>query len=315
MKLHKIFNIFLPFILCGFLSGCMEMKTLVTVNKDGSGIIEQSIIPKSAMAQFAALASLNKSMTDQGTETPEEKAKREAEKKAEELKANQEKAKLYGEDVQFVSSESSSEGFHTKEIFSFKDINKIKVGTPSMTDKEIKNPITFSFSSNKGLSKLVINKPPDEQSEKLKEKPEDSTQEKQENKQENKEEQKIGEAQPKSDSEKGMEEVESKNKEITPEQMQILKSFFEGMKVYMSVKIDGKIKSTNATYVNEDNSEIIIMDADFGKLVGNPDFLPYADQLSKNSNMSKGAMKIDPEITKKFPEMKVEKEEKVTVEF
>ncbi|MDX1921169.1 MAG: hypothetical protein SFU25_10610, partial [Candidatus Caenarcaniphilales bacterium] len=260
------------------------MNTLISVNKDGSGTIEQSVIPKGMMAQFSAFAALNESKTGQSKyvtpETPEEKKKREAEKKAAELKKHEEKAKLFGEGVKFVSAEGQGNGFDTKEIFSFKDINKIKVAPFANSEKDLKNPLTFSFQNQKGLRKLVINKPLDKSLEKSDENPELKQGEKQESK----------EVKPEEKTENTKVEPEPKNKEMTPEQIQMLKSFFDGMKVNLVVKVDGEIKDTNATFVEHDKSQVVLMDADFGKLIGNPDFLPYAEKISKSQQTNKSPM-------------------------
>lgn len=83
--------------------------------------------------------------------------------------------------------------------------------------------------------------------------------------------------------------------------------FIKGMRFALSVIINGEVVETNAT--NRDGSNIILMEMDFGKAIDNVEKLKELESLKD----------ADPEtvklVLKKFPGMKVELNENVSVKF
>ena len=52
--------------------------------------------------------------------------------------------------------------------------------------------------------------------------------------------------------------------------MQQMKSMFDGMRMWVRVRVEGTISETNASYVNPKKSGLTLMKIDFGKLVNDP---------------------------------------------
>jgi hypothetical protein len=286
-KPFRSFQAVIVVCLCFFLCSCVEMKTIVNVNKDGSGTIEESFIPKGMMAQIAALGKLNETnLSDK--ETPEEKEKREADKKLSEQKQHEAKAALYGEGVQFVSGTEAGPGAESQTVFSFKDINKVKLSLFAKSESDARDPITFTFKKGPTSKLTVINKQVP--------KPKEETKDK--NSEEN-----------------AGKEGNAGTPLMSPEQLQTIKGFFEGMKVLAVIRLKGQIEKSDASYLDKENSEVTLVNVDFGKLVENPEFLEVAQELSKTKNPGKDALGFDPKLAAKFPEIKVERAEKFTVEF
>ena len=60
-----------------------------------------------------------------------------------------------------------------------------------------------------------------------------------------------------------------------------MKKIFQGMKIALSVTVDGKILETNAAY--RDGSKITLMEVDFGKLMEMPEQLAKFSQSKPNT--------------------------------
>ncbi len=291
LKQSRFFEItkFIIFLLVSFsLSGCIEIKTQINLNENGSGTIEENFVPKGMMAQFAVLS--NASKAQQKNLSNEEKIKQQEEKAKARLKKLQKQANKYGEGVKVLSEQEDKNTLESKVVYSFKDINKVKLSPFSKTDNAEETPISFQFSKGQ-TNKLIITMPPksvkDDQAEsKIK----DETKPKEDN---------LSKAQ---------------SQEITAEQLQIFKGLFDGMKAYCSVRINGKVKTSNASYLNEENSEIVLFDVDFSKITNNPEFLKLIQEMKTNES-NKVFFDFNPELADKFKEVKIEQKEKVSVEF
>jgi hypothetical protein len=86
-----------------------------------------------------------------------------------------------------------------------------------------------------------------------------------------------------------------------------MKEFLRGMKVTVQVAVDGDIEKTNASYV--DGSTITVIDLSFDRLIDDPELMK---QLQKSDEMSPAAAK---EMLKNIPGIRVEMEEEITVTF
>src|SRR3989339_968257 len=112
-------KLFAVSILGVILNGCIEMHTVITVNKDGSGLIEENIfVGKEIINMFKEFAAAFADSTQ-----PQQEFNLFEEEK---IKA---KTSDYGEGIEFVSMKAvktdEKEGYTA--VYKFKDMNKIKV--------------------------------------------------------------------------------------------------------------------------------------------------------------------------------------------
>ncbi len=155
MKLIKLtILLFIPVLL---FSGCLKVNSNVIINKDGSGILEEQVLMSDMV-----IAMMNEFMSSfqDSTSAPEEFNLF----KEDELKT---KASEYGEGVKYVSGEEIKidgwQGY--KAIYSFEDLNKIKIETDPNT--KVENPQDdgketeyFSFKFIPGdIAELIIDRP------------------------------------------------------------------------------------------------------------------------------------------------------------
>ena len=267
--------LFVVFLSLMFLSGCLQVNTKINLNKDGSGTIEETVVMKTEvinmMKEFA--------MSFDSTKSEEFSMFNESELK--------EKAANYGEGVKYVSGEKVTmenyEGF--KAIYSFNDINKVKInpspddkmpfGDEMMTNEEKPVDDLLKFNFKKGdPSTLVINFPKPKMDEKSK--TDDETEE--------------------------MEDSVENNA-----QMDKLIEMFDGMKMAMSLNINGDIEQTDASFV--DGSKVTLMEIDFAEIIKHKDVL---ENLQKTKPETMEQFK---EAVGDLPGIKVEFKEQVTIKF
>lgn len=273
MKKFKLLLLaLLPMIL---FSGCLHFTTKVNLNQDGSGTIEEVFLMKSSVVSMMKEFILSFDST---------KAEGFDLFKEDELKT---KASNYGEGVQYVSGEKiNSDGYEGfKVIYSFKDINKIKIN-PSPEDKiplgeelgegnegSVDDNLKFTFKKG-NPSTLVINFPEPDKSI-----PDSS----------------------------GDSEYEMDDSTTNADQMQKLMEMFDGMKMGISLNFNGKIKETDASYI--DGSEITLMEIDFSEIIKHKDIL---ENLEKSKPETLEEFK---NIVGDLPGIKLETKEKVTTKF
>lgn len=105
-----------------------------------------------------------------------------------------------------------------------------------------------------------------------------------------------------------MEGVDGMNdQEIDPAQFAMASQIMKGMRIRVSVKPEGKITKTNATY--SDAESVTLMDLEMKKLVTDLDTFKAFGELSKEKDRTKVAAKL-----KEFG-IKAETKEEVEVEF
>jgi hypothetical protein len=209
------------------LSGCINAATLVKVKPDGSGTVEQTVL-----MNMAALKGMMSSLDPKGQmkgESPFSEAQ---------LKQTAEKL---GKGVKFVSSTpmKGANGFEgVKAIFSFEDINQIRVdqdpniagGTGgAMSQGSSANPVRFKFEKQGANSLLTIQF--DENTKAGNPDPAPSTQ---------------------------------APTDVDPAMMQMMKQMFNGFKVAIDLEVEGKIVKTNADYVS--GSKITLLELDMAGL-------------------------------------------------
>jgi hypothetical protein len=266
MRLIKL-TIFL-FIPVMLFSGCLKVNSNVIINKDGSGILEEQVLMSDMV-----ISMMNEFMSsfEDSTSAPEEFKLF----KEDELEA---KASGYGEGVRYVSGEEIKidgwQGY--KAIYSFEDLNKIKMETDPNT--KVENPQDdgqetehFSFKFTPGdIAELIIDRP--------------------ELSSENKDEDMSV-------------ETDTENEELDDDLVKMM----DGMTMTISLELNGEIVETNASYV--DDTKITMLDIDFSEILKNKETL---ELFKKNPPDNLDEMKA---IVDNIPGMKVEFKKPVFVKF
>lgn len=247
-----------------FLLSCFEYDLTVYVNKDGTGtIVQTGIVLKPDLP-------------------PDMKPK---EKNQDEIKKDElkdiEKAKAaaleYGEGVHYESFSRSyaEKGEKTVVVYSFSDINKVKLRTdlkksnPGQDAKNSSPYVTFDFQNKNDLSRLKINLSFDEK---------------------------------KNTKENEAKESEAKHQPDAQSQ-ELAKKIFKDMRMSLNIKLKNKIKNTNSHFIHEDQTGITIYDIQFKKLLD----LPEDEKKNLNELGMADLMKLTG--------IKFEKEKIVTIEF
>jgi hypothetical protein len=224
------------------LTGCLQSEIEVTVNTDGSGTIRQTFLLSgelTAMMNFGSMGMSEEEEEDNTFSLYDE----------DELKAM---TSALGEGVTYVSSESIStdwgEGFQAE--YSFTNINNVRVnqnpgefvpsGMTSMgmeeepeEDDTVTEYITFDFKKG-NPSVLTINLP-----------------------------NQYDEDTPAAD------DTGSTEEEMDNSELMMMKEFFRGMRIAMTIDFNGNIVKTNASY--REDSKVVLLDMDFSKLMENED--------------------------------------------
>jgi hypothetical protein len=261
-----------------FVSGCIEMHTVITVKKDGSGLVEENIfIGKAIINMFKEFAEAFADSTQ-----PQQEFNMFEEDK---IKA---KTSDYGEGVEFVSMKSiktdEKEGYTA--IYKFKDINKIKVNQdpsdemPMAEPKEDADPASqlVYFKFIKGSPNKIIFTLPDEK------KKDDTT---------NVNTSEI--------------ETTETNAEADTADFENMVKFMKDMKAKVEIKIDGEIVNTNATHV--EGNTVTLFDIDFGQLLSD------ADKLEQFKKFNPDSFEEVKKLVKDIPGIKVELNKEVFIEF
>lgn len=271
--------------LCLFLLGCFQTETVIRVNPNGSGLIEETLLlSNTALESMLNLTQeLQTAMTDGKTE---EKAVKK-DPLQEMIREAQKKTDRYGPKVRFVSAvpiRTETMGGY-KALYAFEDINTVQIdqnpankvdkpGTEKSPQAKMEEFIRFKL--DKGpRTVLTVTMPKEKEKEKEKFK---------ENKQ-----------------------GETEKKPADPQTAEMMKALFKDMGMKVSVKINGTILKTNASYRNQ--SEIALFEVNFGKLL---------DNLEAFEKLSESEPKTVPEmmaLVKGMKGLKIEMNNPVWVEF
>ncbi len=268
MKYFKIF--FVLFLPVTMFTGCLQVDTTVKLNKDGSGTIEEKVMMSDMVVQM--MNQFMNSMPDSSGKKQELKLFKEDELR--------DKASEYGEGVKYVSGkEVSKDGWKGyKAVYSFKDINKLRMDTDPNKKMELDEGRSevendyFSFRFKPGnVAELTINRP-------------DISMNK----------------------ETETDESNTDSTQNQPMDDNIVK-MMDGMRIKISLQPRGNIVSTNASYV--EGSEVTLLDVDFSALLKNKGSL---DKFKKNPPKSLDEMEA---IVKNIPGMKIELQKSVSIKF
>ena len=285
--MKRVYTVFFAVLLGVLTSGCIETHMLITVEKDGSGTVQERVVMNNMVVGMMQGMANSMGGEDTETEAPDELFSRED---------VLEQAAEMGEGVELVSFEEVKEAAGTGyvAVFSFDDINTLRVkqdpgeSMPTMPgeseeeepmDEEENEHIFFAFEPG-SPARLTIT-PPD---------------------------MKEGEEEEEVDMEVEVEEEEGEAEgEIQLGGFEQMAQFMRGMHVSMVVHVRGDIVETNAQYA--EGSKITIMDIDFDKLIDDPEKLK---ELEAAENKGPAAVQ---ELLKDIPGMKVDVSEDIFVTF
>src|SRR3990172_7365188 len=261
-----------------FLSGCIEMHTVITVNKDGSGLIEENIfIGKEIIKMFKEFAAAFADSTQ-----PQQEFNLFEEEK---IKA---KTSDYGEGIEFVSMENivtdEREGY--KAIYKFQDLNKVKVNQDPSDEMPMAEPKEGSEKTNEyvffkfitGNPNRIVFKLPDE------------TKKEEENTKQIK-----------------TDDTTATNVEADSSDLESMVKFMKDMKAKFEIRVDGKITNTNATHV--DGNTVTLFDIDFAQLISDKEKLEEFKKFNPNS------FEEVKKLVSGIPGIKVELNKEVYIEF
>jgi len=267
----------LSVLLLVFVTGCMDVTLDVKVNKDGSGVLTQRVFMGSAML----------GMMDDGGDA--------SLYKIDELKAAAEKI---GEGVTFagvvdVTNKKGAKGFRAS--YNFPDITAINLQSSDESGMgQMMEGMTFEFEGGE-TARLTINMPANGEAD-------------------------GGEGG--SDSvEAGGDSVEAGGDMQTGAEdmmggmmegmmMEGMQQMFDGMRLWVRVRVDGTIVKTNAQYVNKRKTGVTLMKMNIGEMVKNAELM---EKLEGSGNSSSPAA-----IKKVFGDldfMRLDDQEKVVISF
>jgi len=261
-------------VLC---SGCIDATTLVTVKKDGSGTIEESVYISKAVEQM--LKEMTAAMGGETASAPKTSQIDESKLKA--------KAAKMGAGVRFVSAnevKKADGSMGTREVYAFSDIRTLKLqsdpdtsalggaakprggprdsGGPAGTTKKASPPLTFDFSMG-DASTLTIRLPEPQSG-----KTEDAS---------------DGKARPDMAA-------------PSPQERAMMKRMFDGFRFRMLIKVDGEITQTNASYAHQGNDGktqyVTLFDMNIGELLKDEEQFNKLVSLGKMEDMATAKTKL-----------------------
>lgn len=276
MKLFRI-SIF-SLLLAGaiFFTGCIEINTLITVNKDGSGTVEETVLLTREVINM--ISEFQKSFSDSTSETKPFEFYN-----PEELEGQ---ASNFGGKVKYLSShEVSTENKSGYVVtYGFSDINELKINqnpdsrvkleAVSEEPEVVKEFVTFSFKKGEP-AEVRIRMPEDK---KL-----------------------TGDVNAETDS--ALQTMEADSVNLTEQ----IAAIFKDLRMSMTLKVNGDITKTNAEY--RDGSIITLLDVNFSELLGN------AEKLKEFRKVNPQNFEQVKEILKGIPGIKVEFNNPVFVQF
>lgn len=252
------------------LAGCFQSSTLVKLNPDGSGTIEQTMTMNAqTLAQLSAFSQMSDANKDKTA-----KSGSDLNDPFSEADAKAEAAKM-GPGVTYVSSQKIQNGQYTgrKAVYAFKDIRKLALnevnapegGSSGMSAKS-DDPMTFTFKQLPNGDGLLT----------------------------------IDNASAKNGSGLPGAGGDASN----PQAMQMMKTFLQGMKIDVAVQV-GRVVKTNIPYVQ--GGTVTLLNMDFDKLLADPTAFDRI-QNAKTPEETRAAMKnvqglqvnLDPQLTLEF---------------
>ncbi len=292
--MKTIFHLSLALLFALCLTSCFQGGVQIQLKKDGSGEIHRSTYVSPQMTAMAAMAE-EQGGESQGFGTPS----------AEELQAD---AAEMGEGVRFVRVDEgkNAEGWDGYvAVYAFDDINQVKISSEGLSESFGGDAAADAIEQAKAKAAAegteaeegmigfayadgVLTVNPE-----MGESPVDSL----------KEQAGLGE--------KGGEGEDPFGGMKPSQMMGMMGMMFQGMRMDLSLKIDGGISKTDATHVDGDT--ITIMNADVGTLLTDQTFLQFIDQAAEDPDSVDEDQAM--ELIKTVKGLKVEDKKEFTVTF
>jgi hypothetical protein len=214
------------------LAGCFETITLVRVNQDGSGSVEQRVLVSSAFLDML------KGIGTAGEQDGE--SGQEAQVLVDQERLRQQAARM-GEGVELASSEPlrSERGAGYLAVYRFKDVNALRLSSnpgenialpnfdPAERQAEEPRYLTFRFQPGATAVLDILLPPPAER--------------------------------------QAVEPTQGAREEPDENQLRMMRQIFQDMRIGLAVEVRGRIVDTNASY--REGSTVTLVDLDFGKLI------------------------------------------------
>lgn len=260
-------------LVCSTLSGCFQVERVVTVHPDGSATIDETFLMSKK-----ALSAMGEAFGD----TDGKKSGDFSLVKEEQLKSA---AANMGEGVSYIGSEKISNKDYAgyRATYRIPDINKLLIssGPPKVDGKqEPVDPAKASrFVFTPGAAAMLLIKSPQPA---------------------------VKAAAGEKPAATGA--APEPKKLPTAAEMAMMKQMFDGMRFAFSVKVDGKIIETNATY--REKSTVVLADVDFGKLLS-----MGPEELVRLNSAKDGEMSQVLKLLRSFPGVKVDLNEEVKIRF
>ena len=265
-------------LLLVFVTGCMDVTMDIKVNKDGSGVLTQRVFMGGGMSGMMA------DMDDGGDASLYN---------IDDLKAAAEKI---GEGVTFagvvdVTNKKGDKGFRAS--YNFPDITAINLQSSDESGMgQMMEGMTFEFEGGE-TARLTINMPGNREG---------------------------GDGEGGSDSGEGGGESDEAGGDMQmgaegmmdgmmDGMMEGMMQMFDGMRLWVRVRVDGTIVETNAQYVNKRKTGVTLMKMDIGEMVKNTELM---EKLEGSDNPSPAAIK---KVFGDVDFLRLEDQEKVVISF
>ncbi len=271
--MQKTITKFVLFLLTAVLfTGCLEVNTTIHLNKDGSGTLEESVLMSSQVIEM--ISAFAASFDSTGTDTASFSLFKEDQLIADTVK--------YGSGVKYVNGkevkQDGKEGYNV--VYAFNNINELKINQNPNSKIDMEGVefeedtahefLHFDFVQGNS-SKLTIQLPS------------------------------------MNDQDVSNEAVAEDTAASSTEGMDELLKLMKGMRIVLTLDVNGNIGQTNASYV--DGSSITLFDINFDELLENPEKLKmFKQQNPKNLEEIK-------KIVENLPGVKVELNNPVNITF
>ncbi len=305
MRIKEI-ALFIILVITFAISGCMDVKTVVTVNRDGSGtLVDTMYLDKGTPALMQNMIKgmaqgMMKSMggdpndVHPGENEGEDSDKGITSEEEQELDIEKfiQKGKALGEGVEFVSAKKIYDRIDKVGVevtYAFDDVRNLRltfmpteIPSDSLDSESLgKTSISFDFKQGKE-AELVINIP-----------------------------QKKAEG----ETEEPLIEESDSTKEPDPLQVAMMKKFFGDFRVRVIVRVEGEILHTNATHLLsssglKNGDSVVLMDMNIGGMLQNEEGLKKLASFGPMQDINDARDRL-----KFIDELKIEKSDKVSILF
>ena len=265
------------------LPGCFQVDTVIKVNRDGSGTVEETMLVSKKL-----LAQMNEMMQGfAGKEGNNEKNKAQFPDIYDPVKLKAKAAEM-GSGVTYTSGKKiiSDKFVGYQVVYAFTDINKLSLNQNRSED--LTAPATIDDGSDKKPEKVMFRFSKGSPATLTIRQPEDAS---------------IGKAAKVEKPE--VQTTEDKN--LTGANVEQFKEMMGGLKFSMTVEVSGNIVQTNATH--HEGSRITVMEMDFDKLLENP------EQIARLNRLQPKSFEDVRELARNIPGMKVDLNKELVVKF